>query len=153
MNSTNFVDKHWILYFRGHAAVISTNFMDKHWIPLFSWTSYNDFHYFLEKPASSAVNVHFFRGIKKSFSRTRATTITTNKPFLRSRQRSLVVKNHQLKQQTVMSFGQKTFHSRHKHRFCRKQKRKIKEIASLAHYWINFRYVHFTKKKIQSHFR
>ena len=41
--------------------------MDKHWIPLFSWTSYNDFHYFLEKPASSAVNVHFFVEFKKVF--------------------------------------------------------------------------------------
>ena len=60
--------------------------MDKHWIPLFLWTLYNDF-YFLEKPVSSIVNVHFFRGIQKSFPRTR-TTITTNKPFLRPRPKS-----------------------------------------------------------------
>ena len=81
-------------YFCGHAAVISTNFVDKHWIPLFSWTRYSDFHYFLEKPASSAVNVHFFCGIQKSFpTRTTTTTTTTNKPFLRPRQRSLAVKN------------------------------------------------------------
>ena len=78
-------------YFCGHAAVISTNFMDKHWIPLFLWTRYNDFHYFLEKPASSAVNVHFFRGIQKTFPTTKTRT-TTNKPYLRPRQRSLVVK-------------------------------------------------------------
>ena len=35
---------------------------------------YNDFHYFLEEHASSAVNVHFFRGIQKIFPRTRTTT-------------------------------------------------------------------------------
>ena len=87
-------------YFRGHAAVISTNFMDNHWIPLFSWTRYNDFHYFLEKPASSAMNVHFFRGIQKSFPRTRTPT-TTNKPLLRSRQRSLAVKNIFVKKITL----------------------------------------------------
>ena len=51
--------------------------MDKLWSPLISWTCYS---------ASSAVNVHFFRGIGKSFPR------TTNKPFLRPRQRSLAVK-------------------------------------------------------------
>ena len=98
--SSNLVDTLWIPlfswisiefhYFRGHAAVISTNFVDKHWIPLFSWTRYNDFHYFLEKPASSAVNVHFLRGIQKSVPTTRT---ITNKPFLRPRQRSLTVKN------------------------------------------------------------
>ena len=49
---------------------------------------------FWKKPASSAVNVHFFRGVQKSFPRTRTTTTrTTNKPFLRPRQRSLAVKN------------------------------------------------------------
>ena len=49
----------------------------------------------MEKPASSAMNVHFFRGIQKSFPTTRTTT-TTNKPFLRPRQRSLVVKKYLL---------------------------------------------------------
>ena len=39
------------------------------------------------------VNVHFFRGIQKSFPRTRKTTTTTNKPSLRPRQRSIAVKN------------------------------------------------------------
>ena len=39
------------------------------------------------------MNVHFFRGIQKSFPRTRKTTTTTNKPSLRPRQRSLAVKN------------------------------------------------------------
>ena len=38
--------------------------------------------------ASSAMNVHFFCGIQKSF----PATTTTNKPFLRPRQRSLAVK-------------------------------------------------------------
>ena len=62
--------------------------MDKLRSPLISWTRYS---------ASSAVKVHFFRGIGKSFPRTRTTTTprtttTTNKPFLRPRQRSLAVK-------------------------------------------------------------
>ena len=40
------------------------------------------------------MNVHFFRGIQKSFPRARTTKTTkTNKPFLRPRQRSLAVKN------------------------------------------------------------
>ena len=43
------MDKHYFPLYCGHAAVIYTNFVDKHWIPLFSWTHYNDFHYFLEK--------------------------------------------------------------------------------------------------------
>ena len=74
-------------------TVISTNLVDKISIPLISWTSCCDFHYFLEISASSAVNVHFFRGIRKSFPRTRTRTTTTNKPFIRPRQRSLAVKN------------------------------------------------------------
>ena len=40
--------------------------------------------------ASSAETVQFFRGIQKSFPR----TTTTNKPFLRPRERSLAVKNY-----------------------------------------------------------
>ena len=58
-------------------------------IPLILWARYS---------AISAGNVHFFRGIQKSFPRTRTrtrittTTTTTNKPFPRPRQRSLVVK-------------------------------------------------------------
>ena len=38
------------------------------------------------------MKVHLFRGIEKSFPRT-TTTTTTNKPFLRPRQRSLAIKN------------------------------------------------------------
>ena len=38
---------------------------------------------------SSAVDVNFFHGIQKGFLK----QTTTNKPFLRPRQRSLVVKN------------------------------------------------------------
>ena len=41
----------------------------------------------MEKPASSAVNVHFVRRIQKSFPTTRATRTTTNKPFLRPGQK------------------------------------------------------------------
>ena len=67
-------------YFRGHTTIISTSF--------------------LKKLASSAVNVHFFRGIQIFFPRTTTTKITTitttNKPFLRPRQRSLVVKKYLL---------------------------------------------------------
>ena len=59
--------------------MISTNFVDKLWIPLIMWTRCS---------ASSAVNVHFFGGIQKSFPR----TTTTNKSFIRPRQRSLAVK-------------------------------------------------------------
>ena len=82
------------------------NFMDKHWIQLFLWTRYNDFHYYREKPASSVMNVHFFRGIQKSFPRKRTTTTTTtNKPFLRPRQRSLAVKNLIILIQTVKECG------------------------------------------------
>ena len=66
----------------------------------------------MEKPASSAVNVHFFRGIQIFFPRTTTTKITTitktNKPFLRPRQRSLVVKKIPLNktQWRWTSFGQ-----------------------------------------------
>ena len=42
--------------------------------------------------AVQSVNVHFFRGIQKSFPTTRTTT-TTNRTFLRPRQRNLAVKN------------------------------------------------------------
>ena len=65
--------------------MISINFVDKLWIPLISWTRCS---------ASSAVYVHFFRGIQKSFPRTTTRTTTTNKPFLRPRQRSLAIKNY-----------------------------------------------------------
>ena len=112
-------------YFRGHAAVISTNFVDKHWIPLFSWTRYNDFHYFLEKPASSAVNVHFFRGIQKSFPIRTTRTTTTNRPFLRPRQRSLVVKKE------FRSFKDLSKNS------CRQCKKGILMLESIEYYLIN----------------
>ena len=64
------------------------------WIPLFSWTRWCNFHNFLEKSASSAgaVNIHFFRGIQKSFPRKWGTTTTTNKLFQRPRQQRLAVK-------------------------------------------------------------
>ena len=60
------------------------------------------------------MNVHFFRGIKKSFPTTRTrtsttrTTTTTNKPFLRPRQRSLAVKNTFLKVYLVNHLGSYT---------------------------------------------
>ena len=77
----------------GQAAVNSTNFVDKLWIPPISSTRRNYFHYFLEIPASTGVVVHLFRGIQKSFP-TATRTTTTNKPFLKPRQRSLAVKNN-----------------------------------------------------------
>ena len=95
-----------------HSAEKSNNLVDTLWIPLFWWASCSDFHkfrgqalnstifvdmlkwvpLFSGKYAISAVNVHFFRGIQKSFL-TRRTRTTTNKPFLRPRQRSLAVNN------------------------------------------------------------
>ena len=92
----------------------SNNLVYTLWIPRISWTRCSNFHefhgqalystIFVEtlqwfplysgKPASSAVNVHFFRGIQKSFPRTRTTT-ATNKPFLWPRHRSLALKNAQ----------------------------------------------------------
>ena len=54
---------------------------------------------FWKKPASSEVNVHFFCGIQKSF----PTRTTTNKPFLRPRQRSLAVKKEVLKQSLLFT--------------------------------------------------
>ena len=61
------------------------------------------------------MNVHFFRGIQKSFPRTRTTTTTrtttrTNKPFLRPRQRSLAVKKMQSKQSKSFYMKQKMIH-------------------------------------------
>ena len=57
--------------FCGH-ILKSTDFVDKPWIPLISWSRCS---------ASSAENVHFFRGIQKSFpttrTRTKRTTIKT----------------------------------------------------------------------------
>ena len=76
--------------------------MDKLWSPLISWTSF-EFHQFrghwTSCSASSAENFHFFRGIQKSF----PTTRTTNKPFLRLRQRSLAVKNV-MKERSILEY-------------------------------------------------
>ena len=51
--------------------------LDKLWISLILRTSCCDFYNFLEISTCSAVNVHFLRGIRKSFPRTRKTTRTT----------------------------------------------------------------------------
>ena len=95
--------------FSGH-IVNSIFFVDKLlWLPQISWTSI-ECHYFRGHDAVISticwknmlavrvqwmqiwVNVHFFRGIQKSFPRTRTTI--TNKPFRRPRQGSLAVKNY-----------------------------------------------------------
>ena len=120
------------LKFRRHQHSTSTiqsaekinNLVDTLWIPLCSWTSI-EFQYFRghatmistifwKKPASSKVNVHFFCGIQKSFPRTRT---TTNKPFLRPRQRSLAVKKDGQIQLSDLSLLIWNLHSRPQQNF------------------------------------
>ena len=75
----------WCTIMSGH-IVNSTTFVDKHWIPLVSRRALNSTNFMHTLRAEI---VDFFGGIKKSFPR----ATTTNKPFLRPHQWRLAVKS------------------------------------------------------------